>query len=330
MDALLYALMFVWGAATGVFLYRASRGEHSRFETLQWSGLSALCILALFLFAPLTTRAAVPFPEAVKAFVSPGVLSLSDPLFLEEYPDFAQKVGTQFTWDRNQDPDPNGNSIANYQMLYCDSYMNPGCYGPWLPLGNLIPQVPVGQSPSMNIPANTWGTAAVWVFDSQGNASGLSNTVDFFASAACLPGYTPSGPSTCFLSDPTQKINLSLSSVGLICTGATPSVALPTGSIIKLAITAQSKANGTVGQHRNNFTMFSDASCGYTFDVIAAYGYEQVALTAGTVLTSSKLHLYGVVATDGNVYYNSLNTGGNGNADIVGTPYVIEYSLVTP
>ncbi len=85
---------------------------------------------------------------------------------------FAQ---TTFVWDRNTEAD-----VDHYEMFVCRT--SPTCIPGTAPtdrIGTNVPQSPLGTKPTMPIPVNDEGRAAVRAVDLVGNPGGLSNIVPF-------------------------------------------------------------------------------------------------------------------------------------------------------
>lgn len=83
------------------------------------------------------------------------------------------EAGT-FRWDRNAD------EVDHYEIYACKS--SPTCVPgaePYDRFGGDVPQTAVGVTPSMPIPPNTLGRAAVVAVDAAGNKSAISNIVTF-------------------------------------------------------------------------------------------------------------------------------------------------------
>ena len=85
---------------------------------------------------------------------------------------------TNFVWDRNVETD-----VLEYRVYSCSSSAT--CV-PNVSIGT-VPQSPIGTTPSLAIPANSQGRAAVTAVDLVGNESSQSNVVNFDRLAPSAP-----------------------------------------------------------------------------------------------------------------------------------------------
>lgn len=90
---------------------------------------------------------------------------------------------TTFVWDRNTEVD-----LEHYELYGCSTSSTcvPGT-STTDRIGADVPQSVIGTRPSMLIPANTEGRAAVLAVDLLGNKSGLSNVVNYDKKAPAVP-----------------------------------------------------------------------------------------------------------------------------------------------
>ena len=98
-----------------------------------------------------------------------------------------EALARDLTWTRNTEPD-----MSHYRMWLCKTA---GCSV--VRSGNTpfatIPQPPVGVIPSIPLPDDLAGDAAVDAVDLAGNASALSNHVGFLPVPLDLPPLAPVG-----------------------------------------------------------------------------------------------------------------------------------------
>lgn len=92
-------------------------------------------------------------------------------------------AATTFEWNRNTETD-----VDHYEMFGCSTSATctPGTT-PADKIGIDVPQPAIGIKPTMPIPANTQGRAAVIAIDLSGNRSGLSNIVPFVGPDTLAP-----------------------------------------------------------------------------------------------------------------------------------------------